>query len=192
MDDLNRVQVYPVTPERWADIESLFGVRGACANCWCMYWRLPHKEYEAMRQDQSTRTAFKGIVESGSEPGLIAYQNDQPVGWVCIGPREEFQTLQRSRVLKPLDDKPVWSVVCFFVARKLRRQGITVDLLRAAVQYAGAHGAKIVEGYPVQTPDDHSPDAFVYTGLPGAFLKVGFVEAGRNATRRPIFRYEIK
>jgi GNAT superfamily N-acetyltransferase len=97
--------------------------------------------------------------------------------------------LSRSRVLKPVDDQPVWSVVCFFVARSQRHKGLTVKLLKAAVEYARANGARIIEGYPVEPKEGKSPDVFVYTGLFSAFKQAGFSEVLRRSETRPIMRF---
>jgi GNAT superfamily N-acetyltransferase len=105
--------------------------------------------------------------------------------------REEFPTLGRSRILKPVDDQPVWSVVCFFVTRGQRRKGLTVQLLKAAIEYARSNGAKIIEGYPVEPRGRKSPDVFVYTGLSSAFKKAGFTELLRRSETRPIMRYNL-
>ena len=131
------------------------------------------------------------MVDAGCVPGILAYSGDEPVGWCCIGPRQEFPTLGRSRVLKPVDEQPVWSVVCFFTARKMRRKGLTVELLKAAVEYARANGAQVVEGYPVEPKGGKSPDVFVYTGLFSAFKQAGFSEVLRRSETRPIMRYYL-
>jgi GNAT superfamily N-acetyltransferase len=180
-------EFHPVTPDRWTDLEALFGPRGACGGCWCMYWRQTRSEYEQMKGD-ANRQALKGMVESGEEPGLLAYHGRKPVGWVCVAPRPAFSALERSRILKPVDERPVWSVVCFFVARPYRRRGVTVELLEAAVEYARRHGAQVVEGYPVEPRGGKAPDVFVYTGLASAFLKAGFKEVIRRTETRPIMR----
>ncbi len=177
----------PVSPDRWADLETLFGPRGACGGCWCMYWRLSRSDFEQMK-GEANRSLLKSIIDAGEEPGILAYDAGKPVGWVCVAPRINFSTLERSRILKPVDDQPVWSVVCFFVARPYRRKGITVELLNAAVAYASHHGAMIVEGYPVEPKADRSPDTFMYHGLASAFLKAGFQEVVRRSETRPIMR----
>ena len=182
--------VHPLTPERWADFEKLFGPRGACGGCWCMYWRQSSKEYKTQHGD-ANHQSMKALVDSGVIPGLLAYEGDEPVGWCSIAPREEFPTLNRSRILKPVDDQPVWSVVCFFVARGRRRTGLTVQLLTAAIDYAGSQGARLVEGYPVQPRDGKAPDVFVYTGLYSAFVKAGFSEVLRRSDTRPIMRFSL-
>ena len=183
------VAVHPATADRWADLEQLFGARGACAGCWCMYFRLTQKEFNANR-GEANRTALNALVESGAEPGLIAYAGDEPAGWVSVAPRTEYLRLQRSRTLKPVDDRPVWSVVCFFVARRHRRKGLTVAMLQAAVAYARSRGAQVVEGYPVD-PHAEYPDTYAYHGLLSAFRKAGFIEVARAAPTRPVMRYEV-
>jgi GNAT superfamily N-acetyltransferase len=181
---------HPLTPDRWDDLETLFGKRGACAGCWCMYWRLKRSEFEAL-SGEGTHQALKALVDGGQAPGLLAYAGETPVGWCALAPRETYPVLENSRVLKRVDERPVWSVVCFFVDRRFRRQGLTVELLRAAVDYARQHGARMVEGYPVEPKKEKAPDVFVYTGLASAFLKAGFVEVLRRSETRPIMRYEI-
>jgi GNAT superfamily N-acetyltransferase len=181
----------PATPERWPDLAALFGARGACGGCWCMYWRQTRAEYEK-RKGAGNRRALRKLVTAGPPPGLLAYADGQPVGWCAIAPREIYPTLARSRVLAPLDAAPVWSATCFFVARPYRRQGLTARLLAAAVEFARRRGAKIVEGYPVEARKGSMPDVFAFTGLPGAFKKAGFVEAGRRSPTRPIMRFDLR
>jgi GNAT superfamily N-acetyltransferase len=181
---------HPLIPERLSDFEKLFGPRGACGGCWCMYWRLSRTQFED-QQGEHNRRSIKALVDSGNIPGILAYADEEPIGWCSIAPREEFSTLGRSRVLKPVDDQPVWSVVCFFVARSQRKQGLTVQLLKAAIEYARSSGAKIIEGYPVEPKADKSPDVFVYTGLFSAFKKAGFSEVLRRSETRPIMRYYL-
>ena len=181
---------HPLTPERWSDFEELFGPRGACGGCWCMYWRLSRRQYNEQHGELNRRN-IKALVESGNIPGILAYLADEPVGWGSVAPREEFPTLGRSRILKPVDELPVWSVVCFFIARSHRHKGLTVALLKAAVEFARSNGARIVEGYPVDPKGGKSPDVFVYTGLVSAFNQAGFSEVLRRSETRPIMRYNL-
>jgi GNAT superfamily N-acetyltransferase len=181
---------HPLTPERWSDFEKLFGPRGACGGCWCMYWRVSRAQYEEQSGELNRRN-IKALVDSGNIPGILAYSGDEPVGWCSIAPREEFPTLGRSRILKPVDELPVWSVVCFFVTRNQRRKGLTVQLLKAAVDFARSKGARIIEGYPVEPKNGKSPDVFVYTGLSSAFTQAGFTEVLRRSETRPIMRYYL-
>jgi GNAT superfamily N-acetyltransferase len=128
-------------------------------------------------------------VQAGEVPGILAYDGERPVGWCSLGPREAFPRLERSRNLKAVDDRPVWSVVCFFVDRSCRRRGVSQALLLAAVEYARSRGARLAEGYPTD-PGTKRPDPSVYTGLVPAFRKAGFVEVLRRSERRPIMRRE--
>ncbi len=181
----------PLTPERWTDFEDLFGPRGACGGCWCMYWRLKRSDFEAQKGEPN-RLSFKAGVDLGLAPGLLAYDGEQAVGWVALAPRSEYTALERSRILKPVDDQPVWSVVCFFVRKGYRRKGITVRLLRAAAEFARQSGARILEGYPEEPKKDKVPDVFAYTGISSAFLKAGFIEVARRSETRPIMRIVLR
>jgi GNAT superfamily N-acetyltransferase len=188
--DITNLKFYPLTPEHWTDFEKLFSKHGACGGCWCMWWRLKRSEF-AKNKGEGNRKAMKNIVDNGETPGILAYVNKEPVGWCSVAPREAFPALERSRVLKRVDDKPVWSVVCFFVAKPFRRKGITVKLLEAAVEHVKRQGGRIVEGYPNDL-EKFLPDAFVYTGLVSAFRRAGFVEVLRRSKTRPVMRYLIE
>lgn len=181
-----RLAARPLTKARWSDLERLFGEKGACGGCWCMWWRLTAAEYTA-RKGTKNRSAFKKLVAKGPPPGLVAYAGKTPVGWVAIAPRASLPRLDRSRTLAPVDDQPVWSVSCFFVTREWRRHGVTIFLLEAATRFAARRGARIVEGYPVETRTE-APGPFVWTGLPGAFEEAGFTEVARRSKTRPIMR----
>ncbi len=189
---MNNLEFQPLTPERWEDFERLFGPRGACAGCWCMYWKLPRKEFNA-GQGEGNRLAQKAILASGRTPGLLAYVDDIPAGWCALEPRENYPGLARSRILALVDETPVWSVTCFFVDRRYRRQGLTVALLRAVVDYVKEQGGKVVEGYPVEPrPGQKTSPVFIYTGMASAFRQAGFVEVARRSETRPIMRYYLK
>lgn len=179
-----------VTPERWGDLERLFGEQGACGGCWCMYWRLAPKDWTAGKEG-GNREALRALVASGTPPGVLAYDGETPVGWCAVGPRSAFPRLARSKNLAPVDDLPVWSVVCFFVARSYRRQGVAEQLLRAAVELARRHGAPAVEAYPVVPQEDEMPDAFAWTGIVSTFQKLGFREVARRSVNRPIVRLQL-
>jgi GNAT superfamily N-acetyltransferase len=184
------LQFHALTPERWSDLENLFGKRGACGGCWCMWWRLARKEF-IENKGEGNRRSLKSIVDSGGVPGIIAYHNGQPVGWCALGPRETYSTLERSRILKRVDDKQTWSVVCFFIAKQFRHKGVTINLLKAAVDFALQRGARFVEGYPTETKRGRLPDPFVYMGVASTFRKAGFAEVIRRSEARPIMRYTM-
>jgi GNAT superfamily N-acetyltransferase len=185
-----KLVVRPVTPDRWPDLEALFGPRGACAGCWCMWFRLPRKAFAAGNGEKNRR-ALRRIVARGDVPGLLAYDGDAPVGWVAVEPREAYPSLERSRTLARVDGAPVWSVTCFFVARSRRGTGVARALLRAAVAHARSRGARIVEGYPVDYRREVA-DAWVYHGAASTFRAAGFEEVARRSPTRPILRKALR
>lgn len=156
-----------------------------------MFWRVPRKQWDAQRGD-GNKTAFRKIVTAGrTAPGILAYADSEPVGWCAIAPRKEYVALERSRILKPVDDQPVWSISCLFVKRTHRRQGVSALLLKAAVEYAARQGATVVEGYPVEPATAKMPDPFLWHGVPSAFKAAGFQEVLRRSQTRPIMRFKV-
>ena len=186
----SKYSFYPVTKERWKDLEKLFGEKGACAGCWCMYWRMSRREFDSSK-GAGTKRKMKNLIETGTVPGILAYDNNLPVGWCSIAPREAFPLLENSRILKRIDNKPVWSVVCFYINKIYRRKGLTVELLKAVKKYVGLKKGKIIEGYPVEPKSGKTADLFAYTGLASAFLKAGFIEVERRSETRPVMRFTI-
>ncbi|MBI1940037.1 MAG: GNAT family N-acetyltransferase [Acidobacteria bacterium] len=185
------LDIQPLSAKRWPDLVKLFGERGACGGCWCMWWRLKRAMFEKFKGEGNKRR-FKKIVTTGETPGLIAYAKGEPVAWCAIAPRETYPVLERSRVLGRVDDQPVWSVTCFFVARPFRGRGVTTQLLKSAAAYARRQGARIVEGYPVEPRKGRMPEAFAWTGLAAAFRKAGFAEVARRSKTRPIMRLAVR
>lgn len=181
---------HPLTPDRWADFELLFGDRGACGGCWCTLWRQSRADFER-NKGAGNRRIMLNLVDSGTTPGLLGYVGDEPVGWCAVAPRTEYPALDRSRILKPVDDEPVWSVSCLFVRKDHRRKGLSVRLLKAAVAHVRDRGGRVVEGYPVEPRSDDMPAAFAWTGLASAYLAAGFEEVARRSDTRPIMRCAI-
>lgn len=176
-----------LTNENWDDFENLFGSKGACGGCWCMYWRLSHKEFESGKGDKN-KLMMKSLVDNQKQIGLIQYFDKKPIGWCSFAPREDFPRLAKSRILKPIDETKVWSIVCFFIDKNYRRKGFSVEILKSVIKYLKTKNVKVIEGYPTDT-DKNSPDVFMYTGLMKTFLDAGFIEVGRNSLSRPIMRY---
>jgi GNAT superfamily N-acetyltransferase len=181
--------IHPLTPERWPDLESLFGKSGASSGCWCMWWRLG-SGYHDRTYDQN-KASFKRIVKKGPPPGLLAYDGDLAVGWCQVTPRATLPHLERSRVLARVDDMPVWSVSCFYIRRGHRGQGVMSALVQAAVKFAKAQGAKVLEAYP-RDSGANPASAGAYTGLSSAFAKAGFREVARRSEARPIMRRDLR
>jgi len=184
------LRVVPATPDRWRDLERLFGPRGACAGCWCQWPRLTSKEFRA-GVGESNRRRLRRLVRGGPPPGLIGYMGGEPVAWCALAPREAYPRIENSRTLARVDAQSVWSVSCFFVARSHRRRAFTVRLLREATKYARARGAAILEGYPVE-PSGRTADAFAWWGLADAFRKAGFTEVARRSKTHPVMRCRLR
>jgi len=182
-------EFHPATADRWNDVEALFGQRGACGGCWCMTWRLPRSKFNAGKGD-ANRRALQKLVKKGPTPGILAYADGKPVGWCAVAPRSAYPALERSRILQPIDDQPVWSISCLFVEKSHRCFGLSSKLIDAATKFAKSQGAKIVEGYP-QIVDSELPAPFVWTGLDLSFTRAGFTEAARRSPKRPIMRRTI-
>jgi len=184
------LEFLPVTAGRWDDLVELFGENGACAGCWCMWWRLKRAEFSRLA-GEGAKNALRQIVESGQVPGILAYAGGRPVGWCSVAPRQQFPVLDRSPILKRVDEAEVWSIVCFFVPRRRRGRGIMTALLQAAVRYAAGAGATIVEGYPIDAGGRRLSANEPFTGLMSAFIRAGFIEVARRSPRRPIMRLKI-
>lgn len=186
-----KIEFHPLTANRWRDFESLFGERGACGGCWCMNWRLLSAQFERQKGKQN-RKAFKKIVTDGKMPGILGYSGDVAVIWCSIAPRLCFPRMEKAPTLKAVDDKPVWSVTCLFMAKEVRRKGLSTRTLKAAVDFARSRGASIVEGYPFEPKNRPLPDPFVWTGMTSSYLKAGFKEVARHSPSRPIMRRYLK
>jgi GNAT superfamily N-acetyltransferase len=186
----DRTLFRPLTPEIWLDLVLLFTERGPQNGCWCMFWRQTRAEYR-QQFGELNKQAFKQIVEAGRTPGILAYRDGKPAGWCAIAPREEFTSLERSRTLKRLDDQPVWSIVCFFVTKAERRKNLTSQLIRAAIEYARAHGAIIVEAYPIRAEIGGNLTYEGYMGLESTFARLGFQVVAQRSDRRPVMRFII-
>src|SRR5215475_7540632 len=192
--------IEPMDASRWDDLCTLFGPSGASSGCWCMYWRLPAKEWTAGNGSAArdpmngNKVKFQRVVASGEPTGLLAYVDGAPAGWVAVAPRDAFPRVRRSTTLAPLDpdETDVWSVNCFFIGRRHRRSGLASDLLAAAVTWAKERGAAVVEGYPVMPAEVRGNAGDFYTGTVSQFEKAGFVLQPRPKTiRRVVMRRPV-
>src|SRR4051812_43424299 len=120
----------PLTRETWSDFEKLFGSNGACGGCWCMWWKLSRKSFAAAKGERNKETMRSMVCDYNASPGIILYEGKEPAGWCALEPRENYPQLEKARTLKRIDDKPVWSVSCFFIAKPYRRKGYSVELLK--------------------------------------------------------------
>ena len=191
-----KLTVLPVTPERWPDLETLFNAKGCSVarGCWCMFYRrsgsrgpLPPGATHA----QANRSELKALVDAASNPpGLLGYHGKVPVGWVSLGPRDDYAKLERSPVMKPVDDQSVWSIVCFVVPAQYRNQGVARALLGGAIAYAKKRGVTLLEAYPVDKLN-RSNDDCMWFGAKSMYDNAGFTEVARRKPQRPIVRIKV-
>jgi GNAT superfamily N-acetyltransferase len=189
------VRVRPLTPARWGDLEAVFNARGCsmARGCWCMYYRVSGKGAYTRPSDEQralSKGALKALAAQDPPPGLIGYRGKVPVGWVSLGPREEFAKLANSPTMKPVDDSPVWSIVCFVVPSEFRKQGVARELLAGAVEYARKRGVRLLEAYPVDKEEPGASDA-PWFGSKTMFDEAGFGEVARRKPARPVVRMKL-
>jgi GNAT superfamily N-acetyltransferase len=168
--------VLPAATDTFPAMETLFSEGGDPSWCWCMSFRVPGRE---TGRDQDKRelnhARMRDLVgEAEIAPGLIGFLDDRPVGWVSIGPRQDYLRLQRSAVYARVDDTPVWSIVCFVVSRASRGLGVSHALLAAAIEFARGHGATVIEAYPPDVGDRRLKAAYGYAGFEGMYQAAGF------------------
>jgi GNAT superfamily N-acetyltransferase len=186
---LDRINYEPLTKSNWDKFEQLFGVKGACGNCWCMYYRLSKSDYNEGKIDDGNKRAMKEIVWDSKPAGILGIYEGQAIAWCALAPREDFIKLERSRVHKRIDDQAVWSIPCFFIDKNFRRLGVSVALLKGVAMYAKANGIKILEAYPAIPTQGKLPDAFAWTGLMKTFERAGFEIVDKTSKNRPMVRY---
>ncbi|MEZ6023396.1 MAG: GNAT family N-acetyltransferase [Hyphomonadaceae bacterium] len=164
--------------------------------CWCMYWRLPNKAFQAQRGAGAKRL-MKARVKAGPPPGLLALKGEEAIGWMQIGPLPDMPQWSSPRrvsaALKPEEaqDNTIWAATCFFVKAGHRRQGVTDALLKAGVDYAREHGARLLEACPVE-PEGRMDTASLYVGHAAVFERAKFKEVARRKQNRPLMRLKLK
>lgn len=186
-----QLTIEALTRQNWNKFVKLFGDKGACGNCWCMYYRLGRTDFEEGKVDEGNKQAMKEIVWKGKPAGLLGLLEGQAIAWCAFAPREDFIKLEKSRVHKRIDDKAVWSIPCFFIDKNFRRSGVSVALLKGTIKYARENGIKIIEAYPTIPTQDKIPASFAWIGLYKSFERAGFEVVDRKSKNRPMVRYYI-
>jgi GNAT superfamily N-acetyltransferase len=186
--------VRELKPEDWPLIEELFGERGACGGCWCMFWRTPHGG--KMWRDavgETNHVAFRKLVKSGEANGILAFDGKKPIGWCAFGRRIDFPRTETMKAYARTDIEQVWSINCFFVLKDYRGSGVGELMGAAAVKAISKRKGKIAESYPVPLTKDGNklPAAFVYTGPEAIFKKLGFKIVQRVSHSRPLYRLSL-
>ncbi|MDF8265870.1 GNAT family N-acetyltransferase [Luteipulveratus flavus] len=188
MDDLT---IQPLTQERWKDLVALFGTRGGASWCWCQYFVQTGRDF-SMDRDANQRALRAQMVSAQRPLGLLAYGGGVPIGWVALGPLGSYQRLTASRSLddvrgsRPVED--VWRTSCFVVKVGRRRRGVSTALLRSAIGFAREHGARSLEGHPVDVDarTGRVGGDELYHGTMSMFVAEGFREIGRTSPTRPV------
>lgn len=188
---LEQLTFEPLTRGNWGKFTELFGSKGACGNCWCMYYRLSKTDFREGKTEEGNKNAMKELVWAGKPAGILGLYEGQAIAWCAFAPREDFIKLEKSRVHKRIDDKSVWSIPCFFIDKNFRRNGISVALLKGVIHYAEANEIKIIEAYPTIPTQEKLPDSFAWIGLYKSFERAGFEIVDRTSTNRPMVRYYV-
>ena len=190
-DILSELTFEQLSRKNWSLFLQLFGERGACGNCWCMFFRLGYKDFVAGKQDDGNKDAMKELVWEQRPTGVLCLYQGQAIGWCAFAPREDFLKLAKSRVHKPIDDEHVWSITCFFIGKQFRRMGISVALLKGVIEIARAENIRIIEAYPTIPTQQQLPDSFAWIGLYKSFECAGFEIVDRTSKNRPMVRYYV-
>lgn len=183
----------PLSDDTWADVEELFARPGGSIvrGCWCVFYRCHGPVSVSATAGVENKQRLRNLVGDGVVPGLVGYLGDEPVGWISLGPREDYLKLTRSRIMKPVDDTPVWSIVCTYVDKAHRGRGLQHRLLRSGIDFARNHGVRVLEAYPVDKPG-RSHDDFMFFGSRSLYERAGFREVVRRSPTRVVMRRMLR
>jgi len=190
MKQEQKLKFDPLTSVNWRQFEILMGEKGGCGNCWCMYFRLPYKDFQENKPD-GNKKMIKQLVNKRMPQGLIAFLNNEPVGWIALAPREDYMKLENSRVFKRIDEKPVWSITCFFVRKEFRHMGLSQQLIKGAIDFAKKKMIKALEAYPAIPYAEKVPHPFLWVGVLSSFIKNGFKIVRQNSKSRAMVRIDL-
>jgi GNAT superfamily N-acetyltransferase len=186
----SEIRITPLSTSNWSHFEKLMGERGGCGGCWCMTFRLATKDYK-QNKFEGNKKLMKNIVERGLPTGLIATIENEPVGWIALAPREHYLKIENSRSLKRIDQKPVWSITCFYTEKKCRRKGLSSMMIRGAIDFAKKHKIKVLEAYPAIPYSGKVSAPFLWTGILSAFLGNGFKIVQKYGVSKAMVRLEL-
>ncbi|HET6769538.1 MAG TPA: GNAT family N-acetyltransferase [Chitinophagaceae bacterium] len=190
MKQEEKLRFESLTAANWKQFETLMGEKGGCGNCWCMFFRLPSKIFQENKPD-GNKKMMKALVNKSQPQGLIASLDKQPVGWIALAPREDYMKLENSRAFKRIDDKPVWSITCFFIKKEFRRIGLSQQLIKGAIDFAKKKKIKTLEAYPAIPYNEKVPHAFLWVGVLSSFIKNGFSIVHQSSKGRAMVRIDL-
>lgn len=185
-----KLKMASLTSSNWKEFETLMGEKGGCGNCWCMYFRLPYKKFQENKPD-GNKKMMKQLVNKGMPQGLIASWNNEPVGWIAMAPREDYMKIGNSRVFKRIDNKPVWSITCFFIRKEFRHKGLSLQLIKGAIDFARTKKIKVLEAYPAVPYAENVPHPFLWVGVLSSFVKNGFKIVRQQSKSRAMVRFDL-
>jgi len=191
LDFLSQITFEPLSKSNWSKFVQLFGDKGACGNCWCMYYRLKRADFNEGKVDDGNKEAMKKLVLDNKPTGILGFYEGQPIAWCAFAPRENFMKLENSRVHKRIDNQTVWSIPCFFIDKNFRGQGISVEIIKGVINSAKANNIKVIEAYPTIPTTERLPNSFAWIGLYKSFERAGFVIVDRTSKNRPMVRYYV-
>ena len=186
---LSQLTFEPLSNANWPKFVQLFGNKGSCGNCWCMYYRLSKADFAEGKAEGGNKEAMQNLVIENKPTGILAFYEGQPIAWCAFAPREDFIKLEKSRVHKRIDDLTVWSIPCFFIDKAFRRQGVSIELLKGVIRYAKENNISIIEAYPTIPTTENIADSFAWIGLYKSFERAGFEIIDRTSKNRPMVRY---
>lgn len=169
---------HPVTPERFEDFADVINPNRRSEHCWCTPHRLRAADVRELGHGDR-KEAMRSLCHRDDPPGILVYQDERPVGWCNVGARSDIPVLVHSRRIRPVDDEPVWSIICLVVRAGHRRQGVATRLIEGAVEFATSRGAPAVESYPVD-PHGRMDTTMAFVGTRAMFEKSGFEVVGQT------------
>lgn len=186
---MSDIEIVEASVDRFADVKHALTGGGDGGSCWCQWWMLRNKDFQASTNDER-RDLLRGDLEATPASALLAYVDGEAAGWVKVSPRPDQPRLALTRNYRqspePFDDPDVWAITCFVVRKEFRGDGLANRLLTAAVDHARTHGARVVEGYPIDTTAKKTSSNELFHGALSSFLDAGFTEVARPAPARPL------
>ena len=195
------VRIIPANEATGAELELVFGSRGTAWDCQCQWFQNPGKSFDSLsvqeRADALHAQTQCGIPQATTTSGLLAFLDDEPVGWCAVEPRTAYPRLRTSRIVfggraEDKEDVSVWAAVCFVTRAGYRRRGISRALAAACVDFARSSGARALEGYPLQLAPGKAPMwGELYVGSYSIFADAGFNEVSHPTPRRFVMRIDF-